>query len=393
MNNLFGEHKKDKIKHLFVIGCILLFLCAAISTFGEAIDLLRIPSEKVDWAPYSILMDVVRVDNRIVVVGERGHILYSDDECSSWIQAEVPVSVALTAVYFPTVDQGWAVGHAGVVLHTEDGGKTWKKQLDGTQINKLVYDQIKQMVKAKNDLLADKDAGLTKEEREDMELEAENLTYFLIDAEFILKQGPSNPLMDLWFKNDQEGIIIGCFGIFLSTKDGGNTWQPNLDRIDNTNGFHYYGITRSGDDLFIAGEAGGLYRSEDFGQSWQRLASPYEGTLFGIIGDPSGGFVTTFGLQGHIYYSLDRGEAWTPSKTGRGASLSGGAFLSDGSFCVVGVDGVILRSKDRGKTISVLPERYPGMGIAIVELKRDVLAVVGTGGFSRIEINNSSSKK
>ena len=40
---------------------------------------------------------------RIVVVGEQGHILYSDDECEGWIQAKVPVSVTLTAVCFPTL--------------------------------------------------------------------------------------------------------------------------------------------------------------------------------------------------------------------------------------------------------------------------------------------------
>jgi hypothetical protein len=35
-----------------------------------------------------------------------------------WRQASVPVSVTLTAVSFATPQLGWAVGHAGVVLHT-----------------------------------------------------------------------------------------------------------------------------------------------------------------------------------------------------------------------------------------------------------------------------------
>ncbi len=352
---------------------------------------MKEPSEKVDWAPYAILMDVAKVDGRIVVVGERGHILYSDNECEGWIQAEVPVSVTLTAVCFPTHDHGWAVGHDGVVLHTEDGGKTWKTQLDGWQINKLVYNQMAQMVNAKNELLAD--PALTEEEREDLVLKADDLSYLLSDMAFTSKQGPCQPLMDLWFKNDREGIIIGVYGLILSTKDGGNTWQPNLDRIDNTTGYHYYSIEHSGDDLFIAGEAGALYRSEDFGQSWQHLQSPYGGSFFGIIGDPSGGFVTIFGLRGHIYYSLDRGESWNTSNIGRPVSLSGGTVLLDGSFCVVGIDGVILRSKDRGKTFTALPQRYPGGGIAMAEMKRDVLAVVGLAGISRIEIKKPANEK
>ncbi len=390
MDNQFDGPKKGKKKYLFVIGCVFLFLCSAISTSGETIDLLEMPSGKVDWAPRSILMDVVRVGSRIVAVGERGHILYSDDECSGWTQAEVPVSVTLTAVCFPTNGQGWAVGHDSVVLHTEDGGKTWKKKLDGTLINKLVYDQLKQMIKAKKDLLSNNEAEMTEDEREDMELEADNLSFFFSDAEFALQQGPCQPLMDVWFKNDKEGIIIGAFGLILSTKDGGKTWQPMLDSIENMNGFHYYGITRSGDDLFIAGEAGRLHRSEDFGQTWQPLESPYDGSFFGIIGDPSGGFVAAFGLKGRIYCSQDRGETWIRSNTGRVASLCSGTFLSDGSFCVVGIDGFVLKSKDRGKTFTALPEPFPG-SVAIAEMKRDVLVVAGTEGVSRIAINTPGS--
>jgi len=391
MDNRFSGHKKGQRKYLVVIGCVLIFLCSAMPTFGETIDLLEMPSKKADWAPNSILMDVTKVDSRIVAVGEWGHILYSDDECKSWIQAEVPVSVTLTAVFFPTYNQGWAVGHDGVVLHTEDGGKTWEKQLDGTQIGQMVYDQVKQMVKAHSDLLADPGSGLTEEEREDMEAKSEDLEFFLGDVEFFVEQGPSQPLMDLWFKNDKEGIIIGAFGFILSTEDGGKTWQPILDRIDNL-GETYHAITSSGNDLFIAGEKGILYRSEDFGQSWKRLECPYEGSFFGIVGDPSGGFVAAFGMSGHLFYSLDRGETWIPSNTNRGVLLFGGTVLSDGSFCVVGFDGVILRSMDRGETFAPLPQQYDGTGMAIVELQNNVLAVVGLKGISRIEINNSSKK-
>ena len=62
MDNRFDEHKKGTRKYLFVIGFILLFLCAATSTFGETVDLLKEPSEKAAWAAYSILMDVAKVN-------------------------------------------------------------------------------------------------------------------------------------------------------------------------------------------------------------------------------------------------------------------------------------------------------------------------------------------
>ena len=376
---------------LCLIGIAMVILCTAFPALG-ANDLLLMPAEKSDRAAFSILMDVVKVDSRLVAVGERGHILYSEDACTSWVQAQVPVSVNLTAVCFPTYEKGWAVGHDGVVLNTEDGGKTWKKQLDGTKINELVYNQIKQMIQTKSELIEDEAAGLSEAEREDLEIEVEDLGYFLSDAELAVEEGPTRPLMDVWFKNDKEGIIIGSFGMILGTSDGGNTWQPLLDRIDNVDGFHYYGIIRSGDDLFIAGEAGGLYRSEDFGRTWQRLESPYEGSYFGIIGNLSGDFVMAFGLRGHIYYSLDRGETWQPTSTGKKASLSGGAFLSGGILCVVGVDGSIFKSTDKGKTFTLLPKRFPG-AIAVAEVKKGVVSVVGIRGATQVDLNPSSSEK
>jgi len=60
-------------------------------------------------------------------------VILSDDDGATWHQAKVPVSVTLTAVSFGTPAKGWAVGHSGIVLHTEDGGETWVKQLDGIQ--------------------------------------------------------------------------------------------------------------------------------------------------------------------------------------------------------------------------------------------------------------------
>jgi photosystem II stability/assembly factor-like uncharacterized protein len=398
-------------------GCllcaVLLFSAGVIPAQGGT-DLLLTPAEKSDRAPFSILMDVKKTPLNLVAVGELGHILFSDSECAGWTQAEtVPVSVALTSVAFPSDKKGWAVGHDGVVLHTEDGGKTWTKQLDGLKINELIIGQLKQMIQDKKNQL-DKKEGKPAETPEDsaalsatsgkteddlaespadkdpLALEIENLEFFLSDVELAVKEGPIWPLMDVWFKNDQEGIIIGAFGMILGTADGGKTWNPMLDRVENPDGLHLYAITQSGKDLFMAGESGLLFRSEDFGKTWKQLKSPYDGSYFGLVGNPEGGFIAAFGLRGHIYCSIDRGETWYPSDTGAKASISGGTFLSDGSFCIVAVDGSILISPDLGKTFKKLPTRFPG-AIAVAELRRGIITVAGLRGVTRIDINNTST--
>ena len=117
-----------KISRIFCTGLML-----AIGVSGaqaeaagkNAVDLPAVMSAK---ASHSLLLDLARAGKRIVAVGDRGHVLYSDDEGKSWTQARVPVSVMLTAVYFPNAQEGWAVGHNGVILYSPDAGASWQLQ-------------------------------------------------------------------------------------------------------------------------------------------------------------------------------------------------------------------------------------------------------------------------
>ncbi len=130
--------------------------------------------------------------------------------------------------------------------------------------------------------------------------------------------------MDVWFKNEKEGLVIGAFGLILKTLDGGATWCPIHEQMDNPDGFHYYGIARAGQSLFIIGEGGMIFRSRDDGNTWRRQISPYQGSFFGIVGHPSGNFVMAFGMQGKAFCSTDMGTTWEPVKLDSQTSLSGG---------------------------------------------------------------------
>ena len=375
---------KNHKRWVYCFICSILFFGMTDSTECLELDLLKIPARISERPENSTLMDVKKVNSHLVAVGERGNILTSDQLCAGWLQAEVPVSITLTAVYFPDSMKGWAVGHDGVVLHTENGGAAWIKQLDGIEINKLVYDQLVKVIAKKKIFLAAEKESLSPVEREKLEREIEDLDFFLSDAEMALEEGPTRPLMDLWFKNDKEGIIVGAFGMILETIDGGKNWVPILDRIENPNGYHYYGIDRSGNNLFIAGEMGLLFRSRDFGQSWETLTSPYEGTFFGIVGNPEGNFVITFGLRGNICYSQDGGESWQHKSIGR-SSINGGTWLSEDALCLVAVDGSIYISVDNGETFKILSEKFPSV-IAVAQSNSDKLTVVGLNGVKKINL-------
>ena len=249
------------------------------------------------------LLAVTRAGNRLVSVGQRGHILYSDDGGSHWRQAEVPVSSDLTAVYFPTPNEGWAVGHDGVVLHSADGGIHWERQLDGRQIGQLMLDYYA------------------------AHPQPDNATW-LEQARRFKEEGADKPFLDLWFRDANEGFVVGAFNLILHTRDGGRTWEPWNHRVDNPQALHLTAIAASGDDLFIVGEQGLLLRlshqQEGQQERFVALPSPYVGSFFGVVAQP--GLVFAYGLRGHAVRSDDGGESWSAVDTGLPVSLTAASF-------------------------------------------------------------------
>ena len=80
-----------------------LALAVAPSTFAQDAtpkDPAASPAVIAPLAVRSLLFDVAWAGSRIVVVGERGHILHSADAGGTWVQSPVPASANLTAVYF-----------------------------------------------------------------------------------------------------------------------------------------------------------------------------------------------------------------------------------------------------------------------------------------------------
>ncbi|RDE24386.1 hypothetical protein DV711_02005 [Motiliproteus coralliicola] len=298
----------------------------------DALNENAVASER---ASTSLLMDLDRVGSNLIAVGERGHILLSGDQTQSWQQVPVPVRVTLTASYFVDDQYGWAVGHDGVVLRTLDGGRSWQKLLDGNQANQIGLERAKQLMEALERRIAD----ATEQEQGDLELELESLTFLWEDAESFVTEGPSRPFLDLWFKDRNEGFIVGAFGLILHTRDGGNSWEAWFDHLDNPDNFHLNAIRQVGDRLYLAAEAGTLYRSDDWGQSWELLDSPYEGSFFGVVGSDDGR-VIAYGLRGNAYQSNDWGDQWAALDTGVDTGLYGATMLDNGTVVLVGDAGM-----------------------------------------------------
>ncbi|MBV2129813.1 WD40/YVTN/BNR-like repeat-containing protein [Arsukibacterium indicum] len=284
----------------------------------------------VPMADKSLLTDVQKVSNNFfVAVGERGHVLLSNNG-TDWQQAAVPVQSMLTAVYFVDEQNGWAVGHDAVILNTRDGGNSWQLQ------------------------------------------------QFLPEDD--------KPLLDVYFRDKQHGIAVGAYGLFYKTNDGGNSWQqelfielaaeddkeylldlqqsdPEIYRAELSSILpHFNRLFVDGNTVYMVGEAGFIAKSGDFGVSWQRLEEFYNGSLFDLHRTPDMSLLAV-GLRGHVFRSEDNGQSWQQIELADSATLNSVFSDAGGNIYLAGNSGTLLQSEDDGLNFT---ERSQADGKAIL---------------------------
>ena len=290
-----------------------------------AADPATLDAEMMPRASRSLLLDVVATTAGYFAVGERGHVLVSDDG-NQWRQAPVPTRSTLNTIGSAN-GVLWAGGHDGVIVHSTDGGQSWTRR----RVQTWTPDY------------ADPLDGV--------------------------------PVMDILFTDGMNGFAIGAYAMMLVSTDGGVTWEARqilggddaaagqepapaeeggdewtFDaadlELDAEADPHLYAIGRGDDDtLVIVGERGTFLRSDDAGQTWERKRLPYEGSMFGVLswGD---GHLLAFGLRGNVLESRDMGQSWTAVETGITTSLMGGHALPGGGAILVGANGVVLQRAD-----------------------------------------------
>lgn len=312
-------------------------------------------SERQPLATESMMLDVVRTGDTLFAVGDRGQVLVSEDAGSTWVQQDTPTRSLLTAAWFANRNLGWVVGHDAVILRTEDGGQTWCR------------------------------------------------VYWDPDLE--------KPLLDVWFEDDRSGFAVGAYGFFLRTTDGGLTWEEiffeaedalaeesdadgeeSWDEDFNLGGdFHLNKIIVAGPDrLFIAAEAGTIYRSTDRGRTWLQLPSPYDGSFFSGV-YLGGDSVLIFGLRGNVFRSEDAGMSWRRIDMPVDKSLFGGARLEDGSVIVTGSSGVILVSQE-GDSFRLVQRGDRKVLVTLQQAGEGGVVIVGEPGVERVEFSELASR-
>ncbi len=315
------------LDHILSNGLIVLAATSCIAAAADATEPatpapIAVPAAHVPYASQAMMLGVARAGSRLVAVGDHGVILLSDDGGKTQRQAtQVPVDSALTSVSFANARQGWAVGHWGVILHTEDGGQIWTLQRMDAQTDR--------------------------------------------------------PLFAVHFFDARTGVAVGLWSLVLATEDGGAHWHPvdvpppeGAKKAD----LNLYGLFADGRGrVFAAAEKGMVLRSDDRGQHWSYLATGYKGSFWTGLETPEGVLLVA-GLRGSLYRSADDGATWQRVDTHSKSSVT--ALAEVGVRVVgVGLDGLELRSDDAGATFAatVRPDRLPLTAVAVAKDGNPVL--------------------
>jgi photosystem II stability/assembly factor-like uncharacterized protein len=336
-----------------------LALSLAVPAVGAGFgDVLDAPAQISPLAAKTLLQGVARAGGRLVAVGQRGHIVVSNDDGATWKQSPVPVSSDLTAVYFVDDRQGWAVGHDGVVLHSGDGGDTWQLQLDGRKANDLLVAAMERKLAAEPASAAAK--------------------ALVSEAQRYKEQGADKPFLDVWFSDSKNGYVVGAYNLIFRTEDGGASWTPWFDRTDNPKFFNLYAIRPAANELYIAGEGGLVLKLDGASQRFVALTVPYNGSFFGVTG--AGSAVLVYGLRGNVFRSEDGGKTWAKADAGLPAAIVSATLAPDGAILLADGGGRIASSADGGRTFSRVTLKNPTPLTGFAPIGNDRFVLVGPRG-------------
>lgn len=370
-------------KHLPIICSIFVLMFTGLA---KASDLVY--SQIMPKAKQSLLLDIEAAGERLLAVGERGHILFSDDQGENWQQAKVPTRQMVTAVYFATPKLGWAVAHDGLILNTLDGGENWELQYDGLAVQKSSNLERERTLKRKVKELEERLSETSGESALSLRDELDEAKDALESAQEKLSElATTAPLLDVFFADPMHGWAAGAFGKLLATDDGGKTWVDISANIGNDDELHLNAITGQGNTIFMVGEYGLLIRSLDMGKTWEKLPIDYDGTLFAAKLSQDKKLLVVAGLRGNAFVSNDVGASFSASNSNTDLSFSGislGAKDND-TVLLVGSGGALAISHDGGRNfaLSVQQNRLGLSGAK--QTSNGSFVLVGLGGVAHFK--------
>ncbi len=263
---------------------------------------------------------------------------------NGWRSRNIDKAGDLVAVCFINSKRGFIAGDDGFLAVTNDGGERWTKQEIGTNenINEIYFrnDENGYLVAGRK-LFITSDSGNSWRE-----------TVIFNAGEF--REGVPE-FLSIRFSDKNRGHAIGSVlnkkdevidSLVMRTEDGGQTWQ----RIKVPSKRELFHLDFSGkSDGWIVGDRGMILVTHDGGLSWKEQRSGTTRALYSVdFQNDEIGY--TVGGGGTILRTENGGETWVISPTSIKSNLLRVDFTDSKNGWIIGRDGTVLRSSDKGKT-------------------------------------------
>lgn len=251
------------------------------------------------------------------IVGRSGFVLLTADKGQSWTSTVVQLEDEKPSLFGVSVLEDGsivAVGNFGVIVRSEDHGKTWARSSYSSELPEQTPEQ-----KA-----ACQSVGSSEDDNEGAIDEAR--------------------LTDLTFVDATHGFAVGEFGLIIHSDDGGKSFR----RQDSCTTRLLYSVAAlSPKQLLAVGADGVIVETRDAGLSWRAQASGTTEHLFGVSAQAQHALVV--GAAGTVL-TREADGAFTRVLTGVHAWLSNAWLDTKGQGVMVGGRAYLLRTSDWGKT-------------------------------------------
>lgn len=296
--------------------------------------------------PHDRLFSLVFDGDRGLAVGEAGLIKSTADGGKTWKVQKAPTDLAIIDVA-TNGTRSVAVGQMGLILVREGEGE-WKKVESGTDRRLLAVDINKSGLAfatgAFGTLLKSTDGGNS------WKSIAPNWS-MLYDSgsgdTMVIRDEPTNYVLDVL--DDGSVILGGEYGQLMRSPDGGGCWEIAYRHpsVEGQNAPTFFGIELRGDGTgYAVGQSGMVARTQNNGASWTNVPSGTEGNLFAVTSTPDGN-VTAVGQRVGLH-SRDGGATWNALRVldltlNWYASVSHAASAPGGEVIAVGHGGRVIK--------------------------------------------------
>ncbi len=302
----------------------------------------------------------------------------------------------------PDSKRVWAVGDGGLIVHSDDGGRTWRQQRPRVEpdpagaragaasllpissahaadaksaAQQPMQQQPMQQQPMQQQPMQQQQVQQQQVQQQPLQLEKGNYDSEVTDdtapagkspspptsnnaeqpAQIAPAEAPPAPPVDsasadltaVFFVDARRGWAVGDRGTVIATTNGGASWQPQasgteawLDSIT---------FTADGQRGWAVGDDGTLIATSDGGASWQPQASGTQAPLTSNTFAADGQRGWAVGGGGTLIATTDGGASWQPQASGTQAWLRSITFTADGQRgWAVGEYGTVIATTDGG---------------------------------------------